>query len=112
MLLGALLCVPATMLVNPATAHAQAASIRSLTGTVTDKGGNKAAGAVVHLKDTRSLAQRSYITADDGAFRFGQLSTNSDYEVWATLNDKKTASKAISSFDSKKQVDIALKLPD
>ena len=92
MLLGALLCVLAAMLVNP--------GIRSLTGTVTDKSGNKAAGAVVHLKDTRSLAQRSYITADDGAFRFGQLSTNSDYEVWATRNDQKTPSKAISSFDS------------
>jgi hypothetical protein len=96
----------------PSAAHAQAATIRSLTGTVTDKSGNKAVGAVVHLKDTHSLAQRSYITPDDGTFRFAQLSSNTDYEVWATLDDKKTASKSISSFDNKKEIDVALKLPN
>ncbi len=109
---AALLLGPATALLLPAAARAQAATIRSLTGTVTDKGGNKAVGAVVHLKDIRSLAQRSYITADDGTFRFGQLSSNSDYEVWATLNDKKTPSKSISSFDTKREVDVSLKLPN
>ena len=108
--LAGLLLGPATLLLTPAVAHAQAAASRDLTGTVTDKSGNKIAGAVVHLKDTRSLSQRSYITTDDGTFRFGQLSSSTDYEVWATLNDKKTGSKSISSFDSKKEVDVALKL--
>ena len=111
-LLGAILYVPATLLVALPAAHAQASAMRSLSGVVTDKGGNKAVGAVVHLKDTRSLAQRSYITTDDGTFRFSQLSTSGDYEVWATLNDKKSPSKTISSFDSKKEVDVALKLPN
>lgn len=107
----------ATVLAPPAvmlccgSASAQAA-VRNLTGSVTDKAGTKVKGAVVHLKDTRSLSQRSYITDDDGAFRFGQLSSNSDYEVWADLGGKKTPSKSISSFDSKKAVDIALKMPD
>ncbi len=110
-LVAVLLLAPATTLVLPPAAHAQAA-VRSLTGTVTDKSGNKAAGAVVHLKDTHSLSQRSYITTDDGAFRFAQLSSNTDYEVWATLDDKKTPSKSISSFDNKKEVDVALKLPN
>ena len=72
----------------------------------------RSSGAVVHLKDTRSLAQRSYITTDDGTFRFGQLSGSTDYEVWATLNDRKTSSKSISSFDTKKEVDVSLKLPN
>lgn len=93
-------------------AAAQAPAVRNLTGDVTDKGGNKVKGAVVHLKDTHSLAQRSYITADDGTFRFGQLSTTSDYEVWADLGERKTPSKSISSFDSKKAVDLSLKMPD
>ncbi len=94
----------------PVASHAQVATMRNLNGVVTDKGGNKVVGAVVHLKDTRSLSQRSYITPADGTFRFGQLSSNSDYEVWATLNEKKTTSKSISSFDSKKDVDVELKL--
>ena len=103
---------PAAPVLLPIAANAQAASVRSLSGTVTDKGGNKVPNAVVHLKDTRSLSQRSYITTDDGAFRFGQLSGSTDYEVWATLNDKKTPSKSISSFDNKKEIEVALKMPN
>ena len=103
---------PAVPVLLPIAANAQAASVRSLSGTVTDKGGNKVPNAVVHLKDTRSLSQRSYITTDDGAFRFGQLSGSTDYEVWATLNDKKTPSKSISSFDNKKEIEVALKMPN
>jgi hypothetical protein len=101
----------ATLLLRPMAAHAQAATFRSVTGEVTDKAGNKVKGAVVHLKDTRSLSQRSYITAEDGTFKFGQISTNSDYEIWADLEGRKSDSKSLSSFDSKKVADIALKLP-
>ena len=103
----------AGLLTQAPALHAQAdGAARSLAGEVTDKAGNKVKGAVVHLKDTRSLAQRSYITPDDGSFRFAQVSGNSDYEVWADLNGKKTPSKTISSFDNKKSVDMTLKLPD
>ena len=66
----------------------------------------------MHLKDTRSLAQRSYITPDDGSFRFAQVSGSSDYEVWADLNGKRTPSKSISSFDTKKSIEMTLKLAD
>lgn len=104
------LLAPAAPLLIVPSVFAQAA-VRNLTGDVTDKAGNKIKGAVVHLKDTRSLAQRSYITAEDGAFRFGQLSSNSDYEVWADLGERKSANKSISSFDSKKEVEISLKMP-
>ena len=105
--------LPATSLLAPATAAAQqTATARNLIGEVVDKGGNKVKGAVVHLKDTRSLSQRSYITLDDGTFRFNQLSPSTDYEVWADLDGKKSPSKSISSFDSKKAIDVSLKMPD
>ena len=103
--------LPAAMLFC-GTASAQGVAVRNLTGSVTDKAGTKLKGAVVHLKDARSLSQRSYITTEDGTFRFAQLSSNSDYEVWADLDGKKTPSKTISSFDSKKAVDVDLKMPD
>ena len=103
---------PAILLFPYSFAVAQVDAARSLTGAVTDKAGNKVKGAVVHLKDTRSLAQRSYITAEDGTFRFAQLSGGTDYEVWADLNGKRTSSKSISSFDTKKSVDMTLKLPE
>ncbi|MGI4855216.1 MAG: carboxypeptidase-like regulatory domain-containing protein [Janthinobacterium lividum] len=108
----ATLLTPVAAVFGAPAVLAQGAAVRNLTGEVTDKAGNKVKGAVVHLKDTRSLSQRSYITADDGAFRFGALSTSTDYEVWADLGDKKTPSKAISSFDSKATVDVALKMPN
>ena len=105
--------VPAGAMVGGAALHAQADNgARSLTGAVTDKAGNKVKGAVVHLKDTRSLAQRSYITPDDGSFRFAQVSGGSDFEVWADLNGKRTPRKSISSFDTKKSIEMTLKLPD
>jgi hypothetical protein len=109
---AAVLLAPAVLLLRTTQAHAQAATFRSVTGDVTDKAGNKVKGAVVHLKDTRSLSQRSYITAEDGQFKFGQISSNSDYEIWADLSGKKSDSKSLSSFDSKKAVEVSLKMPD
>ncbi|MEK6397061.1 MAG: carboxypeptidase-like regulatory domain-containing protein [Terriglobus sp.] len=101
----------ATPMLVSTPAHAQAAATRSITGTVTDKSGTAVKGAVVHLKDTRALSQRSYITAEDGQFRFAQLSTSTDYEVWADLNGQKTDKKSISSFDNKASQSITLKMP-
>lgn len=105
---------PAAVVLPGGMLHAQAATAtatRSVTGEVVDKSGAKVKGAVVHLKDTRALTQRSYITAEDGEFRFAQLSTSTDYELWATSGDAKTDSKSISSFDNKKVASITLKMP-
>ncbi len=81
-------------------------------GTVTLKGGAPVKGAVVHLKDTRSLSQKSYITAEDGLYHFAQLSGSTDYEVWADSDGKKTPVKNISSFDTKNAFTIVLKFSE
>ena len=99
-----LLLVPAV-----SAAHAQQ-SFRTVNGQVTDKGGAAVKGAVVHLKDTKSLSQRSYITAEDGQYKFAQLSTGTDYEIWADASGEKSPSKSISSFDNKSAVTINLKM--
>ena len=102
------------MLIVPDALHAQAPTVRSVSGTVADKAGNKVKGAVVHLKDTKSLSQRTYITADDGQYKFGQLSTSTDYEIWADLasSGKRTDSKTLSSFDNKTAATVDLKMPN
>lgn len=89
----------------------RAATARTLDGAVTESG-KPVKGAVVHLKDTRSLSQKSYITAEDGTYRFAQLSGNTDYEVWAESDGKKSPTKSISSFDSKNAFTIPLKIAD
>ena len=83
---------------------------RVVQGKVVDGANAPIKGAVVYLKDSRSLSVKSYFSDDQGGYRFGQLSQNSDYEVWAENNGKKSAVKSVSSFDTKSQFIINLKI--
>jgi hypothetical protein len=100
------------MAVPGATVVAQdrGAAQRVVQGKVVDADNAPIKGAVVYLKDSRSLAVKSYFSDDQGGYRFGQLSPNTDYEIWAESNGKKSAVKTISSFDSKSQFNITLKI--
>ena len=83
---------------------------RVVQGKVVDGANSPIKGAVVYLKDSRSLAVKSYFSDAQGDYRFGQLSQNSDYQIWAENNGKKSAAKTISSFDNKNQFFINLKI--
>jgi hypothetical protein len=107
-LLGSL-CLSATFTLATPSALAQSA-MRTVQGRILDGGGAAIKGATVFLKDGHTLAVRSYIAGDDGGYRFGQLSQNTDYQVWAESDGKKSGVKTISSFDSKAQVTLDLKI--
>ena len=83
---------------------------RTLQGTVTDNGSKPVEGAVVQLKDTKSLQIRSFYTQADGSFHFAGLSTTVDYEVKADYKGSTTATKTLSVYDNRKAATVSLKL--
>jgi len=74
---------------------------KTLTGTVTDKGEKPIPGAVVYLKNMKTLAVKSFFAERDGTYRFPQLSLNTDYEIYAEKDSKKSATKSVSQFDDR-----------
>lgn len=94
----------------PAVSHAQEQAFRTVEGKVVNKENAPLKGAVVYLKDGHTLAVKSYIAGDDGGYRFGQLSSNGDYTLWAEEAGKKSSTRSISSFDTRNKFDITLKI--
>jgi hypothetical protein len=85
-------------------------SLRSVQGTVSDAGGNAVDGAVVQLKNTKTLQIRSFITKDHGSYYFHGLSPDVDYELRAEYQGASSGTKTLSAFDSRKQAVINLTL--
>jgi protocatechuate 3,4-dioxygenase beta subunit len=83
---------------------------RNLTGTIFDKADKVVPSAIVYLKNTRSLAVATFITGEDGSYRFNNLSPNIDYEVRAESGGRKSQVKTLSSFDTRKQAHLNLKI--
>jgi hypothetical protein len=83
---------------------------RTVDGKVTGKNDAPLSGAVVYLKDSKSMAVKTYLTDDAGHFHFGQLGQNTDYELWAESDSQRSKSKSISSFDSKNSYYFTLKV--
>jgi Carboxypeptidase regulatory-like domain len=83
---------------------------RTLTGVVLDKGDTPISNAVVYLKNMKSLAVKTVIAANDGTYRFPELSPNVDYEVYAQREGKKSDTKVLSQFDDRQKANIVLRI--
>jgi hypothetical protein len=86
------------------------ANIRTVQGVVNDAQGAAVNGAVVQLKNTKTLQIRSFITRDNGTYYFHGLSTDVDYDLRADFDGAASKSRTLSSFDSRKQPVVNLKL--
>ena len=87
-----------------------AQSMRVVQGLVLNADGQPQLNAVVYLQDQKSMQVRTYITEADGRYRFGQLSSDVDYQLWAEYKGHKSKTRSISSFDSKKELIFDLKI--
>jgi hypothetical protein len=83
---------------------------RSVQGVVTGADDKPVAGAVVQLKNSKTLQIRSFLSKDDGSYYFHGLSPDIDYELNAKTADAASNTRTLSSFDSKKEAFINLKL--
>jgi hypothetical protein len=83
---------------------------RSVQGVVTDVADAPVEGAVVQLKDTKSLQIRSFITKQNGTYYFHNLSPDIDYELKAEHQGASSDLRRLSSFDSRKKAVMNLKL--
>jgi hypothetical protein len=86
------------------------AQLRVLHGSVIDKDENPIASSVVYLKNLKSQAVKTYIADDSGNYRFSGLDPNVDYEIHAEHADLTTPVRTISSFDSRRDIEVVLKL--
>jgi hypothetical protein len=86
------------------------AQLRVLHGSVIDKSENPIASSVVYLKNLKSQAVKTYIADDGGNYRFSGLDPNVDYEIHAEHDDLTSPVRTISSFDSRRDLEVTLKL--
>lgn len=86
------------------------ANSRAVQGIVTGVGSAPAQGAVVMLKDLKTLQVRSFITQTDGTYHFSGLKADVDYELTAKSGDDSAGPRKLSVFDSRKEAIINFQL--
>jgi hypothetical protein len=94
----------------PAVAQSRGPVQRTVMGKVVNKDGAGIKGAIVYLEDDHTSSVKTAIADEEGNFRFVQLASNTDYTVWAKVDGKKSATKGISSFDSRNSFTLSLKI--
>jgi hypothetical protein len=102
--------VVALLLLVCAPGFAQKDTTRSVEGAVSNSDDSAVSGAVVQLKNMKTLQIRSFITKEDGTYHFFELSPDVDYELKADFRGASSGNKTLSSFDSRKKAVINLKL--
>lgn len=110
LLMAAALLAPAWQWTNQKKDKPRDPTIRNVSGVVTLPDGSPASGAVVQLKNLKTLQIRSFITREDGKYNFQNLSTSIDYELTATWRDFASPKRMLSVFDTRLDAVVNLKL--
>lgn len=109
-----LLASLAAFLIFPSAASLQAQDnrnqLRTVHGMVVDKGDNAAPSSIVYLVNAKTQAVKTYIADETGNYRFSGLDPNTDYEIHAERDNTASPNRTISSFDSRRDIDLTLKL--
>jgi hypothetical protein len=98
------------VLVTAALARQDKVQLRTVHGTVFNTSDQPIGSAVVYLKNVRTLAVRTYISDRNGQYRFSGLDPNTDYQIHAEHEDLTSATRTISSYDSRHDIHFDLKV--
>jgi protocatechuate 3,4-dioxygenase beta subunit len=89
---------------------AQERRLRTVRGFVVDASGAPVPNAIVYLKNLHTQSVRTFIAESEGRFRFSGLDPNVDYELYAEHGDLASPHRTISSFDTRPEIVVTLKL--
>ncbi|MBS1835058.1 MAG: carboxypeptidase regulatory-like domain-containing protein [Acidobacteria bacterium] len=89
---------------------AEEAAKRSVEGVVNDAEEQPVEGAIVQLKNLKTLQVRSFVTKSDGRYHFYGLSMNQDYEIKGEFSGAASRTRTLSVFDQRKKAIMDLKL--
>lgn len=109
-LLAALLATASLGAQSNKKKKAEEEKIRMVEGTVADAEDKAVSGAVVQLKNMKTLQIRSFITQEHGTYYFHGLDTNLDYQLKADYQGASSEVKTLSTFDNRRKPVINLKL--
>ncbi len=93
-----------------ATAQKNQTQLRTVRGTVVDKQDNPVSAAIVYLENRRTKVIRTALSDDHGLYRFSGLDPNVDFEIHAELNGVTSINRTISTFDTRNEIEMTLKL--
>jgi hypothetical protein len=83
---------------------------RAIEGTVLSANGAPVPGAIVQIKDSKTLQVRSYIAQQDGKYQFWGLSYDINYQLRAMAGGLTSKNKTVSVFNSRPKITLNLKL--
>lgn len=106
----ALTALAATALFAQERPKGKESELRTVRGTVVDKGESPVETAVVYLKNVHTQDIITHLSDSDGTFRFSGLDLNVDYEIHAEKEGATSATRSISNFDTRKEFVLTLKL--
>ncbi|MGH9715732.1 MAG: carboxypeptidase-like regulatory domain-containing protein [Candidatus Acidiferrales bacterium] len=84
--------------------------LRTVHGVVLGKNDSPVASSIVYLLNVKTQDVRTYIANSAGQYRFSGLDPNVDYEVHAEHGDLMSSTRTVSSFDSRRDIEMVLKL--
>jgi hypothetical protein len=93
-----------------ASAQNPGTQLRTVHGQVLDKNDNPVPTSIVYLLNSKTQAVRTYIADANGQYRFSGLDPNVDYEIHAEHNGLTSTVRTVSSFDSRRDIELNLKL--